>query len=157
MKACLPYFIHILRDSLYFKGKVIWVGYNVVDLDSKLKELSNEIVEDLEVQICDKDNIKFILVIGDVVETSVRDMLTSNDVFLSYRRDSDNLNVRDANDTSRSVIVYIEPKGRNCWIIGDSIDLKIGIIVRNHVIGYKITRRYSFSAKIKEHGGLGNE
>ena len=67
------------------------------------------------------------------------------------------LNVRDANDTSRSVIVYIEPKGRNCWIIGDSIDLKIGIIVRNHVIGYKITRRYSFSAKIKEHGGLGNE
>lgn len=146
-----------MRDSLYFEGKVIWVGYNVVDLDSKLKELSNEIVEDLEVQICDKDNIKFILVIGDVVESSVRDMLTSNDVFLSYRRDSDNLNVRDANDTSRSVIVYIEPKGRNCWIIGDSIDLKIGIIVRNHVIGYKITRRYSFSAKIKEHGGLGNE
>jgi hypothetical protein len=146
-----------LRDSLYFEGKVIWVGYNVVDLDSKLKELSNEIVEDLEVQICDKDNIKFILVIGDVVESSVRDMLTSNDVFLSYRRDSDNLNVRDANDTSRSVIVYIEPKGRNCWIIGDSIDLKIGIIVRNHVISYKITRRYSFSAKIKEHGGLGNE
>ena len=136
---------------------MIWVGYNVVDLDSKLKELSNEIVEDLEVQICDKDNIKFILVIGDVVESSVRDMLTSNDVFLSYRRDSDDLNVRDANDTSRSVIVYIEPKGRNCWIIGDSIDLKIGIIVRNHVIGYKITRRYSFSAKIKEHGGLGNE
>ena len=146
-----------MRDSLYFEGKVIWVGYNVVDLDSKLKELSNEIVEDLEVQMCDKDNIKFILVIGDVVESSVRDMLTSNDVFLSYRRDSDNLNVRDANDTSRSVIVYIEPKGRNCWIIGDSIDLKIGIIVRNHVIGYKITRRYSFSAKIKEHGGLGNE
>ena len=146
-----------MRDSLYFEGKVIRVGYNVVDLDSKLKELSNEIVEDLEVQICDKDNIKFILVIGDVVESSVRDMLTSNDVFLSYRRDSDNLNVRDANDTSRSVIVYIEPKGRNCWIIGDSIDLKIGIIVRNHVIGYKITRRYSFSAKIKEHGGLGNE
>ena len=59
---------------------MIWVGYNVVDLDSKLKELSNEIVEDLEVQICDKDNIKFILVIGDVVESSVRDMLTSNDV-----------------------------------------------------------------------------
>ena len=145
-----------MRDSLYFEGKVIWVGYNVVDLDSKLKELSNEIVEDLEVQICDKDNIKFILVIGDVVESSVRDMLTSNDVFLSYRRDSDNLNVRDAEDTSRSVIVYIEPKGRN-YQIDDSVDLKIGIIVRNHVIGYKITRRYSFSAKIKEHGGLGNE
>lgn len=143
-------FIHILRDSLYFEGKVIWVGYNVVDLDSKLKELSNEIVEDLEVQICDKDNIKFILVIGDVVESSVRDMLTSNDVFLSYRRDSDNLNVRDANDTSRSVIVYIEPRGRDCWTIGDSVDLKIGIIVRNHVIGYKVTRKYSFSAKIKK-------
>lgn len=135
---------------------MIGVGYDIVDLDSKLKELSNEIVEDLEVQICDKDNIKFILVIGDVVESSVRDMLTSNDVFLSYRRDSDNLNVRDAEDTSRSVIVYIEPKGRK-YQIGDSIDLKIGIIVRNHVIGYKITRRYSFSAKIKEHGGLGNE
>lgn len=132
------------------------MGYDIVDLDSKLKELSNEIIEDLEVQICDKDNIKFILVIGDVVESSVRDMLTSNDVFLSYRRDSDNLNVRDAEDTSRSVIVYIEPKGRN-YQIDDSIDLKIGIIVRNHVIGYKITRRYSFSAKIKEHGGLGNE
>ena len=81
----------------------IWMGYDIIDLDSKLKELSNEIVEDLEVQICDRDNIKFILVIGDVVESSVRDMLTSNDVFLSYRRDSDNLNVRDANDTSRSV------------------------------------------------------
>ena len=146
-----------MRDSLYFEGKVIWVGYNVVDLDSKLKELSNEIVEDLEVQICDKDNIKFVLVIGDVVESSVRDMLSSSDVYLSYRRDSNNLNVRDANDMSRSVIVYIEPRGRNCWAIGDSIDLKIGIIVRNHVIGYKITRRYSFSAKIKEHGGLGNE
>lgn len=132
------------------------MGYDIVDLDSKLKELSNEIIEDIKVQICDKDNIKFILVIGDVVESSVRDMLTSNDVFLSYRRDSDNLNVRDVNDRSRSVIVYIEPKGRN-YQIGDSIDLKIGIIVRNHVIGYKITRRYSFSAKIKEHGGLGNE
>lgn len=135
---------------------MIGVGYDIVDLDSKLKELSNEIIEDLEVQICDKDNIKFILVIGDVVESSVRDMLTSNDVFLSYRRDSDNLNVRDAEDTSRSVIVYIEPKGRN-YQIDDSVDLKIGIIVRNHVIGYKITRRYSFSAKIKEHGGLGDE
>lgn len=126
------------------------MGYDIIDLDSKLKELSNEIVEDLEVQICDRDNIKFILVIGDVVESSVRDMLTSNDVFLSYRRDSDNLNVRDANDTSRSVIVYIEPKGRNCWTIGDSIDLKIGIIVRNHVIGYKVARKYNFTVKIKK-------
>ena len=126
------------------------MGYDIVDLDSKLKELSNEIVEDLEVQICDRDNIKFILVIGDVVESSVRDMLTSNDVFLSYRRDSDNLNVRDANDTSRSVIVYIEPKGRNYWTIGDSVDLKIGIIVRNHVIGYKVARKYNFTVKIKE-------
>lgn len=149
--------MYILRDELGIKGRGFWMGYDIVDLDSKLKELSNEIIEDLEVQICDRDNIKFILVIGDVVESSVRDMLTSNDVFLSYRRDSDNLNVRDVNDRSRSVIVYIEPKGRNCWTIGDSIDLKIGIIVRNHVIGYKITRRYSFSAKIKEHGGLGNE
>lgn len=135
---------------------MIGVGYDIVDLDSKLKELSNEIIEDLEVQICDKDNIEFILVICDVVESSVRDMLTSSDVYLSYRRDSNNLNVRDAEDTSRSVIVYIEPKGRN-YQIDDSVDLKIGIIVRNHVIGYKITRRYSFSAKIKEHGGLGNE
>lgn len=126
------------------------MGYDIVDLDSKLKELSNEIVEDLEVQICDRDNIKFILVIGDVVESSVRDMLTSNDVYLSYRRDSDNLNVRDANDTSRSVIVYIEPRGRNCRITGDSVDLKIGIIVRNHVIGYKVARKYNFTAKIKE-------
>jgi hypothetical protein len=126
------------------------MGYDIIDLDSKLKELSNEIIEDLEVQICDKDNIKFILVIGDVVESLVRDMLTSNDVFLSYRRDSDNLNVHDADDTSRSVIVYIEPKGRNYWTIGDSVDLKIGIIVRNHVIGYKVTRKYNFSAKIKK-------
>lgn len=126
------------------------MGYDIVDLDSKLKELSNEIIEDLEVQICDRDNIKFILVIGDVVESSVRDMLTSNDVFLSYRRDSDNLNVRDVNDRSRSVIVYIEPKGRNYWTIGDSVDLKIGIIVRNHVIGYKVARKYNFTAKIKE-------
>lgn len=126
------------------------MGYDIVDLDSKLKELSNEIIEDLEVQICDKDNIKFILVIGDVVESSVRDMLTSNDVFLSYRRDSDNLNVRDVNDRSRSVIVYIEPKGRNYWTIGDSVDLKIGIIVRNHVIGYKVARKYNFTAKIKK-------
>ena len=125
------------------------MGYDIVDLDSKLKELSNEIVEDLEVQICDKDNIKFILVIGDVAESSVRDMLTSSDVYLSYRRDCDNLNVRDANDTSRSVIVYIEPKGRNCWIVGDSVNLKIGIIVRNHVIGYKVKRIYNFNTKIK--------
>lgn len=149
--------MYILRDELGIKGRGFWMVYDIVNLDSKLKELSNEIIEDLEVQICDKDNIKFILVIGDVVESSVRDMLTSNDAFLSYRRDSDNLNVHDAGDTSRSMIVYIEPKGRNYWTIGDSIDLKIGIIVRNHVIGYKITRRYSFSAKIKEHGGLENE
>lgn len=142
--------MYILRDTLGVKGIGIWMGYDIVDLDSKLKELSNEIVEDLEVQICDRDNIKFILVIGDVVESSVRDMLTSNDVFLSYRRDSDNLNVRDANDTSRSVIVYIEPKGRNYWTIGDSVDLKIGIIVRNHVIGYKVARKYNFTVKIKE-------
>lgn len=126
------------------------MGYDIIDLDSKLKELSNEIVEDLEVQICDKDNIKFILVIGDVVESSVRDMLTSSDVYLSYRRDCDNSNVRDVDDTSRSVIVYIEPKGRNYRTIGDSVDLKIGIIVRNHVIGYKVTRKYNFSAKIKK-------
>lgn len=132
------------------------MGYDIVDLDSKLKELSNEIVEDIEVQICDKDNIKFILVIGDVVESSVRDMLTSSDIYLSYRRDSNNLNVRDANDTSRSVIVYIEPKGRN-YQIDDFVNLIIGVIVRNHVVGYKITRKYNFSAKIKEHGGLGNE
>ena len=142
--------MYILRDELGIKGRGFWMGYDIVNLDSKLKELSNEIIEDLEVQICDKDNIKFILVIGDVVESSVRDMLTSNDVFLSYRRDSDNLNVRDANDTSRSVIVYIEPKGRNYWTIGDSVDLKIGIIVRNHVIGYKVARKYNFTAKIKE-------
>ena len=142
--------MYILRDELGIKGRGFWMGYDIVDLDSKLKELSNEIVEDLEVQICDKDNIKFILVIGDVVESSVRDTLTSSDVYLSYRRDSNNLNVRDANDTSRSVIVYIEPKGRNCWTIGDSIDLKIGIIVRNHVIGYKVARKYNFTVKIKE-------
>lgn len=128
----------------------IWMGYDIVDLDSKLKELSNEIIEDLEVQICDKDNIKFILVIGDVVESSVRDMMTSSDVYLSYRRDCDNLNVRDANDTSRSVIVYIEPKGRDCWNVGDFVNLKIGIIVRNHVIGYKVARKYNFTVKIKK-------
>lgn len=131
-------------------GDGIWMGYDIVDLDSKLKELSNEIIEDLEVQICDKDNIKFILVIGDVVESSVRDMLTSSDVYLSYRRDSNNLNVRDANDTSRSVIVYIEPRGRNCRITGDSVNLRIGVLVRNHVIGYKLKRIYNFNAKIKD-------
>lgn len=125
------------------------MGCYIVDLDSKLKELSNEIIEDLEVQICDKDIIKFILVIGDVVESSVRDMLTSNDVFISYRRDSDNLNVHDADDTSRSVIVYIQPKGRN-YQIDDSVNLRIGVIVRNHVIGYKVARKYNFTAKIKE-------
>lgn len=133
------------------------MGYDIVNLDSKLKELSNEIIEDLEVQICDRDNIKFILVIGDVVESSVRDMLTSNDVFLSYRRDSDNLNVRDVNDRSRSVIVYIEPKGRNCRITGDSVNLRIGVLVSNHVIGYKIARKYNFSAEIKKQGVLQNE
>ena len=132
------------------------MGYDIIDLDSKLKELSDEIIEDLEVQICDRDNIKFILVIGDVVESSVRDMLMSNDVFLSYRRDSDNLNVRDVNDRSRSVIVYIEPKGRN-YQIDDSVNLRIGILVRNHVIGYKITRKYDFSAEIKKQGVLQNE
>lgn len=79
--------MYILRDELGIKGRGFWMGYDIVDLDSKLKELSNEIVEDLEVQICDKDNIKFILVIGDVVESSVRDTLTSSDVYLSYRRD----------------------------------------------------------------------
>lgn len=142
--------MYILRDELGIKGRGFWMGYDIIDLDSKLKELSNEIIEDLEVQICDRDNIKFILVIGDVVESSVRDMLTSNDVFLSYRRDSDNLNVRDANDTSRSVIVYIEPRGRNYFITGDTVNLRIGILVRNHVIGYKIKRIYNFSAKIKE-------
>lgn len=142
--------MYILRDELGIKGRGFWMGYDIVDLDSKLKELSNEIIEDLEVQICDRDNIKFILVIGDVVESSVRDMLTGSDVYLSYRRDSDNLNVRDANDTSRSVIVYIEPKGRNYWTIGDSVDLKIGIIVRNHVIGYKVARKYNFTVKITE-------
>lgn len=131
-------------------GDGIWMGYDIVDLDSKLKELSNEIIEDLEVQIYDKDNIKFILVIGDVVESSVRDMLTSSDVYLSYRRDSNNLNVRDANDTSRSVIVYIEPRGRNCRITGDSVNLRIGVLVRNHVIGYKLKRIYNFNAKIKD-------
>ena len=126
------------------------MGYNVVDLDSKLKELTNSVVKDIESQVRDKDNIKFISVIGDLVESSVRDMLTSEDVFLSYRRDSDNLNARDVDDRTRSVIVYIEPKGRNYFITGDTVNLRIGILVRNHVIGYKITRRYNFSAKLKE-------
>lgn len=133
------------------------MGYNVVDLDSRLKELTNSVVKDIESQIRDKDNIKFISVIGDLVESSVRDMLTSDDVFLSYRRDSDNLNARDVDDRTRSVIVYIEPKGRNYWIVGDSVNLRIGVLVRNHVIGYKIARKYNFSAKIKENGGLANE
>ena len=118
------------------------MGYNVVDLDSKLKELYNRVVEDLESQICDIDNFKFIPIIGEMVESSVREMLTSDDVFLSYRRDS--------NDRSRSVIVYIEPRGRNYFITGDSVNLRIGVLVRNHVIGYKITRKYNFSGKIKD-------
>lgn len=126
------------------------MGYDVVDLDSKLKELYNRVVEDLESQICDIDNFKFIPIVGEMVELSVREMLTSDDVFLSYRRDSDNLNVHDSNDRSRSVIVYIEPRGRNYWISDDSVNLRIGVLVRNHVIGYKITRKYNFSAKIKD-------
>jgi hypothetical protein len=126
------------------------MGYNLVDLDSRLKELYNRVVEDLESQICDIDNFKFIPIIGEMVESSVREMLTSDDVFLSYRRDSDNLNVRDSNDRSRSVIVYVEPRGRNYFITGDSVNLRIGVLVRNHVIGYKITRKYNFSAKIKD-------
>ena len=124
--------------------------YNVVELDSRLKELYNRVVEDLESQICDIDNFKFIPIVGDMVESSVREMLTSDDVFLSYRRDTDNLNVRDSNDRSRSVIVYIEPRGRNYWIKGDSVNLRIGVLVRNHVIGYKITRNYNFSVKIED-------
>lgn len=126
------------------------MGYNVVRLDSKLKELYNRVVEDLESQICDIDNFKFIPIVGEMVESSVREMLTSDDVFLSYRRDSDNLNVRDSNDRSRSVIIYIEPRGRNYWITGDSVNLRIGVLVRNHVIGYKVTRKYNVSVKIKD-------
>lgn len=126
------------------------MGYNVVDLDSKLKELYNRVIEDLESQICDIDNFKFIPIIGEMVESSVREMLTSDDVFLSYQRDSNNLNIRDSNDRSRSVIVYIEPRGRNYWIAGDSVNLRIGVIVRNHIIGYKITRKYNFSAELYE-------
>lgn len=126
------------------------MGYNVVDLDSKLKELYNRVVEDLESQIFDIDNFKFIPIVGEMVESSVREMLTSDDVFLSYRRDSDNLNIRDSNDRSRSVIVYVEPRGGNYFIIGDSVNLRIGVLLRNHVIGYKITRKYNFSAKIKD-------
>lgn len=126
------------------------MGYNVVDLDSKLKELYNRVVEDLESQICDIDNFKFIPIVGDMVESSVREILTGDDVFLSYRRDSDNLNVHDSNDRSRSVIVYIEPRGRNYWIKGDSVNLRIGVLSRNHVIGYQIKRMYNFNAKIKE-------
>lgn len=126
------------------------MGYKVVDLGSKLKELYNRVIEDLESQICDIDNFKFISIIGEMVESSVREMLTSDDVFLSYRRDTDNLNVHDSNDRSRSVIVYIEPRGRNYWIAGDSVNLRIGVLVRNHTIGYKITRKYNFSAELKE-------
>lgn len=126
------------------------MGYNVVDLDSKLKELYSRVVEDLESQICDIDNFKFIPIIGEMVESSVREMLTSDDVFLSYRRDTDNLNTRDSNDRSRSVIVYVEPRGRNYFITGDSVNLRIGVLLRNHVIRYKITRKYNFSAKIRD-------
>lgn len=126
------------------------MGYSIVNLDSKLKELYNRVVEDLESQICDIDNFKFIPIIGEMVESSVREMLTSDDVFLSYRRDTDNLNTRDSNDRSRSVIVYIEPRGRNYWIAGDSVNLRIGVLLRNHVIGYQIKRMYNFNAKIKE-------
>lgn len=126
------------------------MGYNIVDLDSKLKELYNRVVEDLEEQVNGIDNFKFIPIVGDMVESSVREMLTSDDVFLSYRRDIDNLNVRDSNDRSRSVIVYIEPRGRNYFIAGDSVNLRIGVLIRNHVIGYKITRKYNFSAELKE-------
>lgn len=130
------------------------MGYNVVDLDSRLKELTNSVVKDIELQIDGIDNFNFISIVGELVESSVRDMLTSDDVFLSYRRDSDNLNARDVDDRTRSVIVYIEPKGRNYWIVGDSVNLRIGVLVRNHVIGYKIARKYNFSAKIKENGGF---
>lgn len=126
------------------------MGYNVVGLDSKLKELYNRVVEDLEEQVNGIDNFKFIPIVGDMVESSVREMLTSDDVFLSYRRDTDNLNVRDSNDRSRSVIVYIEPRGRNYFIAGDSVNLRIGVLLRNHVIGYQIKRMYNFNAKIKE-------
>lgn len=126
------------------------MGYDVVDLNSKLKELNSRVVEDLESQICDIDNFKFIPIVGEMVESSVREMLTSDDVFLSYRRDSDNLNNRDSNDRSRSVIVYIEPRGRNYRITGDSVNLRIGVLLRNHVIGYRIKRMYNFNAKIKE-------
>lgn len=126
------------------------MGYNVVDLDSRLKELYNRVVEDLESQICDIDNFKFIPIVGEMVELSVREMLTSDDVFLSYRRDTDNLNTRDSSDRSRSVIVYIEPRGRNYWIKGDSVNLRIGVLLRNHEIGYRIKRMYNFNAKIKD-------
>lgn len=126
------------------------MGYNVVDLNSKLKELYNRVVEDLEEQVNGIDNFKFIPIVGEMVESSVREMLTSDDVFLSYRRDTDNLNTRNSNDRSRSVIVYIEPRGRNYRITGDSVNLRIGVLLRNHVIGYQIKRMYNFNAKIKE-------
>ena len=126
------------------------MGYNIVDLDSKLEELYNRVIEDLEEQVDGIDNFKFIPIVGEMVESSVREMLTSDDVFLSYRRDTDNLNTRDGNDRSRSVIVYIEPRGRNYFITSDSVNLRIGVLVRNHVIGYKITRKYNFSTEIKD-------
>ena len=126
------------------------MGYNIVDLDSKLKELYSRVVEDLESQICDIDNFKFIPIVGEMVELSVREMLTSDDVFLSYRRDTDNLNTRDSSDRSRSVIVYIEPRGGNYRIKGDSVNLRIGVLSRNHEIGYQIKRMYNFNAKIKD-------
>ena len=126
------------------------MGYNVVDLDSKLKELYSRVVEDLESQICDIDNFKFIPIVGEMVELSVHEMLTSDDVFLSYRRYTDNLNTRDSSDRSRSVIVYIEPRGGNYWIKGDSVNLRIGVLLRNHEIGYRIKRMYNFNAKIKD-------
>ena len=126
------------------------MGYNIVDLDSKLKELYNRVIEDLEEQVDGIDNFKFIPIVGEMVESSVREMLTSDDVLLSYRRDTDNLNTRDGNDRSRSVIVYIEPRGRNYFITSDSVNLRIGVLVRNHVIGYKITRKYNFSTEIKD-------
>ena len=126
------------------------MGYNVVDLDSKLKELYSRVVEDLESQICDIDNFKFIPIVGEMVELSVREMLTSDDVFLSYRLYTDNLNTRDSSDRSRSVIVYIEPRGGNYWIKGDSVNLRIGVLLRNHEIGYRIKRMYNFNAKIKD-------
>ena len=114
------------------------MGYNVVDLDLRLKELTNSVVKDIELQIDGIDNFNFISIVGELVESSVRDMLTSDDVFLSYRRDSDNLNARDVDDRTRSVIVYIEPKGRNYWIVGDSVNLRIGVLVRGSLVLWQL-------------------